>query len=127
MSRENTKNLTKILGEMFVKADSGKGNVVYYLTDSDVKLIVKYLSDKGVIAPPCNLGDTVYIIPKYGGKPYCGIIEDTVQMIGYTTRGFHIKARNNHDHNKTYMIGKDAYLDKELAKEALEEMMNAKK
>ena len=124
MSKENTKNLTKVLGEMFVKADSSKGNVVYYLTDSDIKPIVKYLSDKGVICPCCNLGDDVYIIPRYGGKPYCGILKDKIQMIGYTSRGFHIKARNHRDHNKTYMLGNGAYLDELSAKNALEKMLN---
>ena len=31
-------------------------------------------------------------------------------MIGITSRGVHIKARNYNDHNKMYMLGKQAFL-----------------
>ena len=68
------------------------------------------LLDNGVRVLPCSLGDTVYIIPKYNGKPYCGVVEDKIQMIGITSRGVHIKARNYNDHNKMYMLGKQAFL-----------------
>lgn len=73
---------------------------------------------------PCDIGDDVYLIPLYGGKPYCGVIKDKVQMIGITSRGFHIKARRYHDHNKTYMVGKVAFFNKDEAENALEKMKN---
>ena len=69
---------------------------------------------------PCKIGDSVYLIPTYQGKPYCGIVEDKVQMIGVTSRGIHIKARNHHDHNKMYMLGKGAFLSRDEAAIALE-------
>jgi predicted GIY-YIG superfamily endonuclease len=82
---------------------------------------VDYLLANGVIVPPCKVGDTVYLIPTYNGKPYCGITQDKVQMIGITSRGVHIKARNHHDHNKMYMLGKSVFLTKEEAEEKLKE------
>lgn len=71
---------------------------------------------------PCELGDDVYLIPKYGGKPYCGVVKDEVQMIGITSRGFHIKSRRHQDHNKTYFLGKSAFLTREEAEVALANM-----
>jgi hypothetical protein len=70
---------------------------------------------------PCKVGDTVYLIPTYNRKPYCGVVEDKVQMIGITSRGIHIKARNKHEFNKMYMLGKTAFLTKEEAEQALAE------
>ena len=86
--------------------------------------IADNLIDNGVTILPCNIGDTVYIIPKYNGKPYCGVVEDKVQMIGVTSRGVHVKARNHHDHNKMYMLGKHAFLVRE---EAERELLKLKK
>ena len=82
--------------------------------------VTDYLLDNGIIAPPCKVGDKVYLIPLYGGKPYCGIRLDKVQMIGITSRGYHIKAREHHDHNKTFMLGKTAFLSAAEAQKALE-------
>jgi hypothetical protein len=72
---------------------------------------------------PCNIGDDVYLIPLFGGEPYCGVVKDKVQMIGITSKGFHIKARHHHDHNKTFMVGRVAFFDKDEADVALEKMM----
>ena len=83
--------------------------------------VADYLLANGVIVPPCKVGDMVYLIPTYNGKPYCGITEDKVQMIGVTSRGVHIKARNHHDHNKMYVLGKSVFLTKEEAEKALKE------
>ena len=80
-----------------------------------------HLIANGVVVLPCNIGDDIYLIPTYGGKPYCGVVEDKVQMIGVTSRGFHIKARRHKDHNKTYFLGKSAFLTKEEAKAHLPE------
>jgi hypothetical protein len=88
-------------------------------TQPDVEYVADYLLENGVLVPPCKVRDTVYLIPTYEGKPYCGIVEDKVQMIGITSRGIHIKARNHHDHNKMYMLGKGAFLSKEEAEKAL--------
>ena len=79
-----------------------------------------HFKDKSLIIElTCKVGDTVYLIPTYNRKPYCGIVEDKVQMIGITSRGVHIKARNHHDHNKTYMLGKTAFLSRKDAEKAL--------
>lgn len=79
------------------------------------ELTIDHLIANGVTVLPCNIGDAVYLIPKYNGKPYCGVVEDKVQMVGITSRGFHIKAREHKDHNKTYFLGKSAFLTREEA------------
>ena len=84
------------------------------------------LLDNGVRVLPCSLGDTVYIIPKYNGKPYCGVVEDKIQMIGITSRGVHVKARNHHDHNKMYMLGRHAFLTKVEADRELIKLQGGK-
>lgn len=73
---------------------------------------VDYLINNGVYAFPCNIGDDIYITPKYGGRTLGMLQKDKIQMIGVTSRGIHIKARNNHDHNKMYMLNNGAFLNK---------------
>ena len=83
------------------------------------KFIDKIIAN-GAIMPPCDFGDDIWIVNCYNGKPL-GIIKDKVQMIGITSRGFHIKARDHHDHNKMYMLGKTVFLTREDAEKALRE------
>lgn len=71
---------------------------------------------------PCKVGDTVWIIPKYNGVPLGFVIFDKVQMIGFTSKGIHLKTRNHHEHNKTYILGKTAFLAKEEAEAKLKEL-----
>ena len=66
---------------------------------------------------PCKVGDSVYLLQKYYGTYCFNVVEDKVQMIGVTSRGIHIKARNHHDHNKMYMLGKTIFLTKEEAEQ----------
>jgi hypothetical protein len=68
---------------------------------------------------PCKVGDSVYLLQKYYGTYCFNVVEDKVQMIGVTSRGIHIKARNHHDHNKMYMLGKTVFLTKEEAEQKL--------
>lgn len=85
------------------------------------QVLANYLLENGVVVLPCKIGDTVYIIPKYNGKPYCGVISDKIQMIGITSRGYHIKTRGKSNFNKTYILGKTAFLTKAEAEQALKE------
>lgn len=78
-----------------------------------------YLLENDVIVLPVKVGQTVYVIPKYNGNPYCGVQQDKVQMVGITSRGVHIKTRNKSNFNKTYMLGKTAFLTKEDAEKTL--------
>ena len=68
---------------------------------------------------PCKVRDTVWLIPRYGGKPLGVIQQDNVQMIGITSRSIHIKARDHHDHNQTHILGRTAFLTREAAEEAI--------
>lgn len=92
-----------------------------YTTDEyRIACLADHLIENGAILPPCNVGDDIWIVKCYEGKPL-GIVKDKVQMIGITSRGFHIKARNHHDHNKMYMLGKTVFLTREDAEKALRE------
>lgn len=71
-------------------------------------------------------GKEVYLIPKYMGNVYCGVVKDKVQMVGITSRGVHIKAQN-HDHNKTFMLGKTAFFDKAEADAEYKKLLDAQK
>lgn len=83
--------------------------------------IASYLIKNNVLVAPCKVGDEVWLTPRYNGNPMGFVEPDRVQMIGLTSRGFHIKARNRHDHNKLHMLGKTAFLSKEDAEKSLEE------
>lgn len=98
-----------------------QGDSTYYMTDEAVQSVSDVLLDNGIVVLPCKVGDKVYVIPKYNGKPYCGVQQDKVQMVGITSRGIHIKTRNKSSFNKTYMLGKTAFLTKEEAEKALKE------
>lgn len=90
-----------------------------YVEEQKAETLADYLLENGVIVPPVKVGQTVYVIPKYNGNPYCGVQQDKVQMIGKTSRGIHIKTRSKSSFNKTYMFGKTAFLTKSEAQKAL--------
>lgn len=68
---------------------------------------------------PCDLGDTVYFIPTYNGLPYCGVCTDQVRRICISTKGISLALRKERSFNKTYMLGKRAFLS---YKEAVNEL-----
>jgi len=73
----------------------------------------------GEVMLPCKLGDTVYYIPKFGSKAYCGIQSGRVQMIGITSRSIRIKISEHHPHNKDFTLGQTVFLTHEDAEKAL--------
>ena len=78
------------------------------------------LASGQVVVLPCKVGDTVWAIKRYGGKPIA-IIEDKVQMVGVTSRSVRILLRAHKDHNQTFMFGKTVFLTREEAEAALKE------
>lgn len=68
-----------------------------------------------------NLGGEVFYIPKFNGKPYCGIQTGHVQAVAFTKAGKRIKIREHHAHNQDFMIGKTVFLTREAARAALAE------
>lgn len=72
-----------------------------------------------MIEPPVKLGQEVWYIPHYNGKPYCGVCKDIIRMIGFSSRGFQVRLRDASDRQKTYMLGKSVFTTKEAAKEQL--------
>lgn len=76
---------------------------------------------------PVKVGDTVYFIPTYNGKPIWGVQRGIVQMVGITRQGYHVKIRDRADFNKTYMFGKSAFLSKEQAEARLAKLKGEEK
>lgn len=70
---------------------------------------------------PVNIGDDIYLLNSWNGKFYGHITADKVQLVGFSKKNIHIKARDNHDHNKMYILGKNCFADASIAKEKLEE------
>lgn len=73
---------------------------------------------------PCAIGDTIWIPLKNLGRFTGEIVEDKIQMIGFTSKGIRIKARNHHAHNITLKLGESVFLTRECAEEALKEACN---
>lgn len=80
-----------------------------------------------LIEPPVKLGQEVWYIPHYHGKPYCGVKKDFIRMIGFSSRGFQFRLRDAVDRQKTYMLGKSVFTTKEAADEQLKKEENTAK
>lgn len=77
-------------------------------------------SEGRVVVLPCKVGDAVYYIPRFNGKPFCGVNIGHVQMVGYTRAGIRVKVREHHPHNMDFMFGRTVFLTREEAEKALE-------
>lgn len=87
-------------------------------TEDDVTSLADYLLETGVILPLVKVGQTVWAIEKYRGKPIA-IIEGKAQMVGVTSRSIKVLLRNYKDFNKTFVLGKTVFLTREAAEAAL--------
>ena len=70
---------------------------------------------------PCAIGDTIWIPLKNMGRFTGEIVEDKIQMIGFTSKGIRIKARKHHAHNITLKLGESVFLTRKSAEAALKE------
>ena len=75
---------------------------------------------------PCYPGDTVWHIVSVNGNPLYSK-QDTVQMVGFTTRSVQIKLRNSQSFGKTYTWGKNVFATKEEADSVITETKIDKK
>lgn len=66
-----------------------------------------------------KIGCEVFYIPKFNGKPYCGVKSGHVQAVAFTKAGKRVKIREYHAHNQDFMIGKSVFLTRESAEAAL--------
>lgn len=66
-----------------------------------------------------KIGCEVFYIPKFNGKPYCGVKSGHVQAVAFTKAGKRVKIREYHAHNQDFMIGKSVFLTREAAEAAL--------
>lgn len=66
-----------------------------------------------------ELGGEVFYIPKFNGKPYCGVQSGHVQTVAFTRAGKRVKIREHHAHNQDFMLGKSVFLTCEAAEAAL--------
>ena len=95
-----------------------EGQAAYYDGDDAYGGAADYLLDNGVIVLPVKVGQTVWAIEKYRGKPIA-IIEGKAQMVGVTSRSVKVLLRNHKDFNKTFVFGKTVFLTREDAETAL--------
>lgn len=66
-----------------------------------------------------KIGGEVFYIPKFNGRPYCGIQPGHVRAVAFTKAGKRVKIREHHAHNQDFMIGKTVFLTREAAEAAL--------
>lgn len=71
-----------------------------------------------------KLGGEVFYIPRFNGKPCCGIKVGHAQSVSFTKSGKRIKIREYHPHNQDFMIGKTVFLTRESAEAALKKHQN---
>lgn len=102
-----------------------EGQAAYYDGDDAYGEAADYLLDNGVIVPLVTVGQTVWAIEFYRGKPIA-IHGDMVQMVGFTSRSVKIALRNHHSFGKTFVLGKTVFLTREEAEEALKARENEK-
>lgn len=96
-----------------------RGNI--YGEASDKLAYYEDMEDAGRLKIfPCAIGDTIWIPLKNLGRFTGEIVEDKIQMIGFTNKGIRIKARNHHAHNITLKLGESVFLTREAAEVALE-------
>ena len=69
---------------------------------------------------PFNFGDDIYIV--YPCGPYAVCHKDQIQQICFSSRNISIKCRDYKDFNKTYVLGKRAFLTPEEALAAKEKL-----
>lgn len=69
---------------------------------------------------PFDFGDDIYIIYPCGPTVFC--FKDKIQQICFSSRNISIKCRDNKDFNKTYVLGKRAFLTTEEAITAKEKL-----
>ena len=95
-----------------------EGQAAYYDGDDAYGVAADYLLDNGAILPSVRVGQTVWAIEKYRGKPIA-IIEGKAQMVGVTSRSVKVLLRNHKDFNKTFVFGKTVFLTREDAEAVL--------
>lgn len=70
------------------------------------------------IVLPVKVGQTVWAIEKYRGKPIA-IIEGKAQMVGVTSRSVKVLLRIYKDFNEAFVFGKTVFLTRGAAEAAL--------
>lgn len=76
--------------------------------------LADYLLDRGIIAPPCKVGDTVYYMYKGGGRVYEGVVTSFIYVSD--TKSFVIHCDGCHG-----KYGQYVFLTREEAEAALAE------
>lgn len=84
-----------------------------------LKELVSADKDGRCFVSDIKLGVEVFYIPKFNGKPYCGIKTGHIQAVAFTKAGKRVKIREHHAHNQDFMIGKTVFLAPEAAEAAM--------
>lgn len=107
-------SMAELEAELFFKNCPIPLSRLRVLAESDLK--------KQCFVSDAALGDDVSYIPKFNGKPYCGVQKGHIQAISFTKSGTRVKIREHHPHNMDFALGKTAFLDQESAEKALTEV-----
>lgn len=84
-----------------------------------IRELVEADKDGRCFVSDTKIGCEVFYIPKFNGKPYCGVKSGHVQAVAFTKAGKRVKIREYHAHNQDFMIGKSVFLTREAAEAAL--------
>lgn len=100
----------------FVKGECMSGHKELVSSDEIEKLITEF---------PIKIGQRVWFVTYYDSKSSrdAWICSGIVLAVTITAKGICIKLKDSYGHNKTYRIGKSAFLTKEEAKERLKDFL----
>ena len=83
--------------------------------------IAQYLIDRGVVVPPCKVGDSCYPLPRHRTP----IVERKISRITFSKRNVIIGYFENDGQLRTRILGEDVFLTREEAEAKLKEINNA--
>lgn len=118
--------LIELLQEFADGTITGNGHIV---DGTEVNLIADYLLANGVIVPPCKVGDTVYIIDEAGDEgeeDYVLAVRVLQFFINENGIAVDLKLPLGLRQNTWMVVGKNVFLTKEEAEQALAKMKGEK-
>lgn len=95
------------------------------LFDALNKVWAKYKIGKLITESPIKIGQRVWFVTYYDSKSLrdAWICSGIVLAVTITANGICVKLKDSYGHNKTYRLGKSAFLTKEEAKERLKDFL----
>ena len=103
----------------------GKGNFVKGERMSDKKLVTSDKIEKFIAEFPIKIGQRVWFVTYYDDKSLrdAWVCSGTVLAVTITAKEICVKLKNPYDRNKTFRLGKSAFLTEEEAEERVKEFL----